>query len=96
MTAERIGLLDRRRLGLTIPALIPVVKELQAAGALIGDPPADAAAAARYLFARNEQVYRDVAGRDWQAFFEALLNFLEKAIPLILHLIALFGERTAP
>jgi len=31
---ERLGLLQRRKLGLTIPALVPVVKELQAQGQL--------------------------------------------------------------
>lgn len=88
---ERLGLLDRRRLGLTLPALIPVVKELQAAGVLSGDPSTDAAAVAQYLLEKNEQLYREAAGRDWQAFFEALLAFLEKVIPLILKLISLFG-----
>lgn len=89
--AERFGLLDRRRLGLTLPALIPIVKQLQAESALTGDPSADAAALAQYLLAQNQQTFREAAGRDWQAFFEALLAFLEKVIPLILQLIALFG-----
>jgi hypothetical protein len=91
MAEERLGLLQRRRLGLTIPDLVPVVKELQAQGQLTGEPSVDAVTVANVLIAKQPQEYQAAAGRDWQAFFEALIAFLEKLLPLILQLIALFA-----
>lgn len=91
MAEERLGLLERRRLGLTIPALVPVVKKLRDEGQLTGEPSVDAATVAALLVSQNPEEYKAAAGRDWQAFFEALLAFLEKVLPLILQLIALFG-----
>lgn len=91
MAEERLGLLQRRRLGLTIPALVPVVKELQAQGQLTGEPSVDAVTVANVLIAQKPQEYQAAAGRDWEAFFEALLAFLEKLLPLILLHISLFA-----
>lgn len=90
MAEERLGLLQRRRLGLTIPALAPVVKKLRDEGQLTGEPSVDAVMVANFLVSQNQEEYKAAAGRDWQAFFEALIAFLEKLLPLILQLIDLF------
>jgi len=89
--AADLGLLQRRRLGLTVANVAAKVRELEKAGALTGIVAVDAAAVAQALLNENPELYQKEAGRDWQEFFDALISFLEKLIPLILKLIEIFG-----
>lgn len=90
MADGRLGLVERRRLGLTLPALLPVVRRLQSEGRITGDPLVDATTVLEELLANNQHEWQVVAGGDWESFFEAVIAFLEKIIPLILTLISLF------
>lgn len=89
VSEKRLGLLERRKLGLTIGQLRPVVKQMIDEGRL--DPENHSAAAAAVmdeLASKNPSAWQDPMGApDW----DAILEFLEKLMPLILKLIALFG-----
>lgn len=92
--AQRLGLFKRRKLGLTIKNITPIVKQLDADGQLTGEASVDAVTVAQKLIAENPQGFKDAAGNqpgDWQEFFDALIDFLEKLIPIIQMLISLFG-----
>lgn len=90
MADERLGVIERRRLGLTITTLAPLVKSLRDEGQLTGEPAVDAVLLAQVLMAQKPKEFAEAAGRDWQAFFDVLIAFLEKLLPIILQLIDLF------
>ncbi len=86
---DRLGLLDRWRLGLTIRNVGDAAKKAVEEGRITPDMPNSVAAAviAQDLVAANGEAYFAAAGRDWAAFFEQLLAFLETILPLILPFI---------
>lgn len=86
---DRLGLLERWRLGLTIRNVGDAAKKAVEEGRITPDMPNSVAAAviAQDLVAANGEAYFAAAGRDWAAFFEQLLAFLEKILPLILPFI---------
>lgn len=88
---ERLGLLKRIKLGLTVKNLTPIVKDLKAKGELTGDSSVDSITVAKALMEKNPQLFKAEAGADWEEFFDALISFLEKLLPLILQLIEIFG-----
>ena len=78
--------LQRRRLGVTFVNVARVVREMDAAGELDRDQPDGIAlqVMARLQSENPEEFAKVMADRDWAAFFDALLAFLEKMLPLIL------------
>jgi len=90
---RRLGFMERRRLGFTVPAVIEAARK-------VGKPqldglPGEEVAAARQEFA--EAIALEVMGahatewapivqegRDWAAFFEALMKFIEMIMPFIM------------
>jgi len=89
---ERLGFFKRRKLGITFRNVARILIEKQKAGRLEGkDVSVLAVEVADQLVDENPAAFRaEVSQRDWASFFEALIAFLEKIIPLILKLIALF------
>ena len=84
----RIGIIQRRRMGLTLGNLIAVAREAKAQGRLDNaETHADMTAVLlQGLVASNPQQFANVSGPDWDAIFE----FIERLIPLIMLLIGLF------
>lgn len=82
----RLGRRERRKLGMTIGGVRRAVKQLEADGDLDkADVSGTAAQVLGILHGKDPQAYVEAMGdRDWGAFFEALLAFLEKILPLIL------------
>lgn len=88
----RIGVLERRKLGLTFGNALRITRKLQADGTLIADDPQAAAAqVAAAMVAENPGAFKAAAGADWEEFFNALVAFIEKMMPLILQLIEIFS-----
>ncbi len=84
---ERLGFFERRKLGLTIAKVRPVVEKLAAEGKIDRDNPSAAAAAVMHeLMQQDPKAWGDV-----QLDFDAILEFLERLIPLIMKLIDLFS-----
>lgn len=92
-TASRLGIIERRKLGLTFANALRIARKLHAEGTLVDDDSETAAAqVAAAMVAENPQAFKAVAGeRDWSAFFDQLIAFLEKLMPLILQLIQIFA-----
>ena len=99
----RIGIVQGRRMGLTAVRLLPLLRELDDRGELddVKDLPRrdrnHAIAhllAAEYVQVESELVQSEgremglATERDWSAFFQALADFLERIMPLIM---LLFG-----
>jgi len=84
---KRLNLLERRRLGLTIRNVKPIVERLQAEGQITEETPPSTAAVMVFeeLVSADPKAYAD-ASIDW----DAVLEFLEKLIPLIIAIISLF------
>ena len=78
-------------MGVTWKNIKRVLTEKQAAGEVDGrDSSVVAMEVLSQLIEDNPKVFMDakaVAGRDWSLFFEALLAFIAKLIPLILMFI---------
>lgn len=84
--SSRLGLLQRRRMGLTLLGLAPIVKQIKQEGLVdMDDHAAVAAEVMQRKLASGDRVWAE-AGIDW----DAVLEFIEKLIPLILQLISLF------
>lgn len=86
---KRFTFKERRELGLTRHNLLQILREMRLAGeAQTDDKDARELAmdVAFVLIERNRSAYCNAAapGREWESFFEALLAFLEKFLPLIL------------
>ena len=78
---------QRRRAGATIRNLVKAAKALKEAGDLEGLNDSEAAAAIMMkVLEGNEEVLSDPSF-DW----DGLLAFIERLLPLILQLIAIFG-----
>ena len=91
-TVGAIGFIERRKLGLTFGNALRVARKLHAEGALVTDDPQMAAAqVAAAMVAENPAAFQAAAGADWGTFFEQLIAFFEKIMPLILKLIEIFG-----
>lgn len=84
--AGRLTLIQRRKMGLTIVNCARVAAKLRKAGTLSEDADVAAAQIAAELAGENPKAFQ-AAGADWGA----ILAFIEKLLPLILQLIALFG-----
>lgn len=91
----RLGVIQRRKLGLTFENALRVAKKLHQEGTLVTDDAQTATAqVAAAMVAENPETFKAAAsedGRDWEQFFNALVSFLEKLMPLILQLIEIFG-----
>lgn len=83
---NRIGLIERRRLGLTTANMVRAARELKTEGAWPADAKAQSQAILAKLIDENPDAYL-VPAIDW----DGLLAFIERLIPLILKLIELFG-----
>jgi hypothetical protein len=81
---ERLGLIERRKLGLTVANVAATCKELKARGEWSEDHATNAAAVAKILAEKEPKAWAEAieADRDWQAFFDAVLAFIEKLIAL--------------
>ena len=78
---------QRRKLGFTVRNLIKATKELKAAGELDGLGQSEISAAVlTKMIEGNTELLSD-ASFDW----ESILSFIERIMPLILKLIAIFG-----
>lgn len=82
---------ERRAMGITWRNIKRILAEKQAAGEVDGrDSSVVAIEVFDQLVQDNPKVFMDakaVPGRDWSLFFEALLAFIAKLIPLILMFI---------
>jgi len=90
---ERLGFFQRRKLGLTLGNVRRVLKTMREQGEIDESTDASTAAVmvAKVLVQENTDAYKAAAGRDWEAFFEAVIAFLEKFIPMLLTILGLFG-----
>lgn len=103
--AGRIGLLQRRRLGMTRPQVIRATIKLARAGELpstVGLSGAELEAAkaeikeavTAEIMGENLPAWQeaDPTGAEWGEFFEQFAAFLERIMPLILQLIEIFNS----
>jgi hypothetical protein len=84
--AGRLTLIQRRKMGLTIANCARAAAKLRKAGTLSDDADVAAAQIAAELAGENPKAFQ-AAGADWGA----ILAFIERILPIILQLIALFG-----
>lgn len=84
---ERISLRERRRLGLTLPNMVRVAKQLKDEGRLTAETSRAEAAALIFMSIVPKEEVKLHADWDWQA----ILDFIEALIPLILLLIEIFA-----
>lgn len=110
VTADRLTLRQRRKLGFTRLDAIRAATKLARAGQL----PSTKGLAGEDLAAAREEIKEAIAAeimgnniqawattvadgdvadgnRDWTAFFQALLDFLEQFMPILLQILNLFG-----
>ena len=86
----RLTIRQRRAMGLTFVGTLRAARELARRGDITSttDPKEMAAAIAEEIMLTNARAWSDHASSiDW----DAILAFIEKLIPLIMKLIALFG-----
>jgi hypothetical protein len=83
--------LQRRRLGVTFVNVARIVREMDAAGELDRDQPDGIAlqVLARLQAENPEEFAKVMADRDWASFFDALLAFLEKMIPIFMQFFSM-------
>jgi len=83
----RLNFVQRRRLGLTIRNILPIVKDMKQAGVIDENtsPSTVAALVMEELVQQNAEAY-GAPGIDW----DNILDFIERLIPLILQIITLF------
>lgn len=84
---ERLGFIQRRKLGLTVANIKPIVKKLKSEGRWTGDPAVDSVTVAEQLNKQAPKEYAALEAIDW----DRVIAFIEKILPLILKLIDLFG-----
>ena len=79
-TIDRLGFIQRRKLGLTIVSVRRILKDLRESGEFEDntDVATLSVMVATILVEENTDAYKVAAGADWQAFFEAVIAFLEK------------------
>jgi len=91
----RLGVIQRRKLGLTFRNALRVARQLNAEDQLVTDDEQIAAAqVAARMVAENPEMFKAAAAeddRDWEEFFSSLIAFIEKLMPLILQLIEIFS-----
>jgi hypothetical protein len=87
-TVESRGLTfkQRREMGLTLANCLRTAKKLKQAGVLSDDPDVASGQIAAELAGENPKAFADPS-LDW----DAILEFIEKLLPLIMPLIAIFG-----
>ena len=85
---ERIGFLERRRLGLTPLGVIAATRRLAKDGQINAAMDKDEICelVATEIMLQNAPAWAEAPSIDW----EAILAFIEKLIPIIMALIALF------
>lgn len=85
--ARGLTMRQRRDMGLTFGNIMRATRVVVASGAIDADDPAEvvAAAVAQQLVVENTKAFADPS-LDW----DAVLAFIEKLIPIIMTLIALF------
>ena len=83
---RRMGILERRRLGLTFGNIARVAKDLKSKGQLAEDPTIAAGQIMAQIAAENPQTYSE-PGVDW----DAILEFIEALLPIILQIIEMFS-----
>ena len=92
---SRLGVLERRKLGLTFGNALRIARKLHSEGSLISDDAQTAAAqVAAAMVTENPELFKTAVAdgqRNWEEFFNSLISFLEKLMPLILQLIEIFG-----
>ncbi|MHB8902460.1 MAG: hypothetical protein ACYC6Y_27175 [Thermoguttaceae bacterium] len=92
---SRLGVFERRKLGLTFGNALRFARKLHDEGWLVGDDSQTAATQiAAAMVAENPDLYRTAVAesqRSWEEFFGLLISFLEKMMPLILQLIQIFS-----
>ena len=86
---------QRREMGLTFRNIRRVMAEMQAAGELQDKDRATIAVEVMgRLVDENPKAFQDAGGiEDWD--WDAILEFIEKLIPLIMQIIAMFSDATA-
>ncbi len=95
-TANVVGAMsrrDRRRLGFTRRNVIQSARKLARNGELAGLDDEDIKdAIAADIVSENIGAWGEVIGdQDWGGFFDSLIAFIEKILPLIMKILALFG-----
>ena len=92
---SRLGVIERRKLGLTFGNALRVARKLHSEGSLVTDDSQTAAAqVAAAMVAENPELFKATVAdgeRNWEEFFNSVVSFLEKLMPLILRLIEIFG-----
>jgi len=85
---ERIGFLERRRLGLTPLGVIAATRRLAKDGQISGGMSQEEICelVAMEIMIQNAAAWAEAPSIDW----DAVLAFIEKLIPIIMALIALF------
>ncbi len=93
ITAERrLKWRERRAMGLTIKNVRRILKEMDAQGELEGkDSSVLAVEVLTQLVEEKPQAFQELRAGDWEDFFDMVLAWLEKLIPLIILLINLFS-----
>lgn len=93
VTAERrLKWRQRRAMGLTVKNVRRILKELDANGELEGkDSAVLAVEVLTQLVEEKPQAFQELQAGDWETFLDAILDFLERLIPLIITLIGLFS-----
>jgi hypothetical protein len=92
----RLGILERRKLGLTPRNLMPIVRKALAEGRISAESPDVAAVVVLGdLQKQNPKAWSDEVS-SWssevrEVNWDNILAFLEKLIPLLIQLISLFG-----
>ncbi len=85
--AGRLGIIERRKLGLTIGNILPIAKRLEAEGKIDKDNPEESATLIyQELVKQNPRAFADP-----QLDLDGILAFIEKLMPLIMQLIAIFS-----
>lgn len=104
VTADRLTIRERRKMGFTRLNAIRAATKLAKAGQLpstngLSGDELEAAKAeikeaiAAEILGENVKAWQETVGdgRDWSAFFQALLDFLEQFMPILLQILNMFG-----
>ena len=94
----QLGILERRRLGLTLSAIQDVTQSLAADGIVTAkmDDRDILEAVAMELAIDNPQAWADAGAERLGIDWDGLIGFLERILPLILQIIALFDKDDPP
>ena len=86
VAGRRLTFAQRRKMGLTLGNCLRVARRLKQDGRLSDDEDVAAGQIAAELAGENTAAFNE-AGVDW----DSILAFIEKLLPLILQLLAIFG-----